>query len=387
MRYKKVCIYSGVSPSTTFIERLIVGLSETDTEILLVGRRHEEIKYNTQVHNATYKNYFAQFFSILRYYIPLSLKNKKLIGAQIKLQSSVKVKLKKLAEISIILWHKPDIFHIQWAKSIGEWIFLKEAGIKIVLSLRGAHINYSPIIDKNLANLYKQLFPIVDGFHGVSKAIIEEAQKYNLSTSSAKVVHSGLDLKKFEFNQKVFDRSQLNILSIGRVHWKKAYPLAIDVFNEFRNFDTNFNYTIIGGSGEDIIFQISQLKLNSHIKIIKKLPFGEVITMLQSANILLLPSYEEGIANVVLEAMALGVLVISSDCGGMSEVITDGENGFLFENRSRVGLLSKLILASQLTNTEYQRITLNARKTIEARFTEEEMVNGMMNLYDTVLGK
>jgi len=387
VRYKKVCIYSGVSPSTTFIERLIVGLSETDTEILLVGRRHEEIKYNTQVHNATYKNYFAQFFSILRYYIPLSLKNKKLIGAQIKLQSSVKVKLKKLAEISIILWHKPDIFHIQWAKSIGEWIFLKEAGIKIVLSLRGAHINYSPIIDKNLANLYKQLFPIVDGFHGVSKAIIEEAQKYNLSTSSAKVVHSGLDLKKFEFNQKVFDRSQLNILSIGRVHWKKAYPLAIDVFNEFRNFDTNFNYTIIGGSGEDIIFQISQLKLNSHIKIIKKLPFGEVITMLQSANILLLPSYEEGIANVVLEAMALGVLVISSDCGGMSEVITDGENGFLFENRSRVGLLSKLILASQLTNTEYQRITLNARKTIEARFTEEEMVNGMMNLYDTVLGK
>lgn len=387
MRYKKVCIYSGVSPSTTFIERLIVGLSETDTEILLVGRRHEEIKYNTQVHNATYKNYFAQFFSILRYYIPLSLKNKKLIGAQIKLQSSVKVKLKKLAEISIILWHKPDIFHIQWAKSIGEWIFLKEAGIKIVLSLRGAHINYSPIIDKNLANLYKQLFPIVDGFHGVSKAIIEEAQKYNLSTSSAKVVHSGLDLKKFEFNQKVFDRSQLNILSIGRVHWKKAYPLAIDVFNEFRNFDTNFNYTIIGGSSEEIIFQISQLKLNSHIKIIKKLPIGEVITMLQSANILLLPSYEEGIANVVLEAMALGVLVISSDCGGMSEVITDGDNGFLFENRSREGLLSKLILASQLTNTEYQRITLNARKTIEARFTEEEMVNGMMNLYDTVLGK
>jgi len=387
VRYKKVCIYSGVSPSTTFIERLIVGLSETDTEILLVGRRHEEIKYNTQVHNATYKNYFAQFFSILRYYIPLSLKNKKLIGAQIKLQSSVKVKLKKLAEISIILWHKPDIFHIQWAKSIGEWIFLKEAGIKIVLSLRGAHINYSPIIDKNLANLYKQLFPIVDGFHGVSKAIIEEAQKYNLSTSSAKVVHSGLDLKKFEFNQKVFDRSQLNILSIGRVHWKKAYPLAIDVFNEFRNFDTNFNYTIIGGSSEEIIFQISQLKLNSHIKIIKKLPIGEVITMLQSANILLLPSYEEGIANVVLEAMALGVLVISSDCGGMSEVITDGDNGFLFENRSREGLLSKLILASQLTNTEYQRITLNARKTIEARFTEEEMVNGMMNLYDTVLGK
>lgn len=381
----KVCIYSGVSPSTTFIERLIAGISESNTQVLLVGKRIKKIKYSSNVINTTYNNYLIQLFYIFKYYTPLSAKNRQLIVAQTRLQSSIKAKLKKLTEISIILSYQPDIFHIQWAKSIEDWIFLKEAGIKIVLSLRGAHINYSPLIDDKLATTYKNIFPLVDGFHGVSQAIIDEAQKYNLNPSHAKVVYSGFDLNKFIFNHKIFDRNQINILSIGRSHWKKAYPFAIDIMSEFRNFGANFKYKIVGGYSEENLFQVNQLNLQENIELLSNLPFEEVKLNLYKADVLLLPSFEEGIANVVLEAMALGVLVISSNCGGMSEVIEDGVNGFLFDKRSREGLLSKLILVSQLENEEYQRITINARKTVEDRFSEEKMVNGMLELYRTVL--
>ncbi len=382
---KKICVYSGVSPSTTFIERLIVGLSESNNQILLVGRKNKEIEYNSNVINATYKNEFIQLLFILKYYLPLPIEHKRLVRSQIKFRSSLKVKLKKLSEISLVLFHKPDIFHIQWAKSIEEWIFLKEAGIKVIVSLRGAHINYSPIIDEHLGEMYKNVFPSVDGFHGVSQAIIEEARKYNLNTSNCKVVYSGLKLDKFEYKKKIFNQGKIDILSIGRAHWKKAYPFAIDVLSEFLKFNPNIRYKIIGGHSEETLFQTQQLNVEKNIELLGNLPFEEVKSNLYKADVLLLSSYEEGIANVVLEAMAFGVLVISSDCGGMSEVIEDGVNGFLFENRSKESLLSKLMLVSQLKNEEYQRITKNARQTIEERFTEGNMVDGMLNLYHHIL--
>ena len=73
----------------------------------------------------------------------------------------------------------PDIFHIQWAKSLEEWIFLKDIfDIKLVLSLRGSHITYSPLSNEKLAKNYVAYFPKVDCFHAVSLAIANEASKY-----------------------------------------------------------------------------------------------------------------------------------------------------------------------------------------------------------------
>jgi glycosyltransferase involved in cell wall biosynthesis len=381
----KIAIYSGVSPSTTFIERLIVGLSESEMKILLVGKKFKNIKYNFNVINATSKNLIYQIYYIFRYYFLLSKKDRAVVNFQLKSIPKLKGKLKKISEISPILYYKPDIFHIQWAKSIDEWIFLKETGMKIVLSLRGAHINYSPIVDDKLALMYRNNFQFIDGFHGVSKSIINESIKYNLDVNKAKVVYSGLNLNKFQFNKKIFNQNKIGILSIGRSHWKKAYSFAIDVLNEFNKQNSNFNYKIVGGSSEETIFQIYQLNLIDNIELIENLPFEDVLSFLETSDILLLPSYEEGIANVVLEAMAVGTVVISSDCGGMSEVISDGYNGFLFKNRSREDLLNKLLQVSKLTRKEYETIAVNARRKIEENHTEEKMVEGMIQLYNQVL--
>ena len=77
---------------------------------------------------------------------------------------------------------------------VGIWLAILALGIKLVLSLRGAHINYSPIADLKLADMYRKNFPKVDAFHAVSKAIALEAQKYGAQKSNISVVYSGLDL-------------------------------------------------------------------------------------------------------------------------------------------------------------------------------------------------
>jgi colanic acid/amylovoran biosynthesis glycosyltransferase len=101
---------------------------------------------------------------------------------------------------------------------------------------------------------------------------------------------------------------------------------------------------------------------------------------------MLLPSIEEGIANVVVEAMAVGLPVISTNCGGMGELIEHSINGWLVATRDSAAMTQEIINFKQLTVEMIQKVRLNARATIESQFTEETMVQGMEELYREVLG-
>lgn len=99
----------------------------------------------------------------------------------------------------------------------------------------------------------------------------------------------------------------------------------------------------------------------------------------------MLPRIEEGIANVVLEAMALGTLVLSTNCGGMDEVIVDNENGFLVPIRNSEVMASVLKRISELPLPAYQKIVTRARNTIEEQHNHKKMVVEMRDLYQKVL--
>ena len=114
-----------------------------------------------------------------------------------------------------VLWYKPDVFHIQWAKSISDWHWVQQFGIKLIVSLRGVHINYSPIFDPKLAEIYRKYFPQVDGFHAVSKAISLEAQKYGAVAEKIKVVYSGLsEIKNDKLVLPFWDGSENHVFHL-----------------------------------------------------------------------------------------------------------------------------------------------------------------------------
>ena len=219
-RKLKIAIYSGEIPSTTFIERLITGLSERGCEILLFGRLKKRIKYKNNVFVKGYKSGRLEKGLYLLYYsMLLSLfKNKDKRKLDQLLKSESRNSMYDRVKCYPVLWHKPDIFHIQWAKGLSEWTWVKLFDIKLVLSLRGAHINYSPIADRKLATMYKNQFHNVDAFHAVSKAIAQEAEKYGAKKEKIKVVYSGLNISginytKTESNNK---STTFNVISVGR---------------------------------------------------------------------------------------------------------------------------------------------------------------------------
>ena len=99
----------------------------------------------------------------------------------------------------------------------------------------------------------------------------------------------------------------------------------------------------------------------------------------------MLPSVEEGIANVVLEAMAIGLPVLSSDCGGMEEVIQHKVNGFLFANRNTDDLVENILQFLRLDSAERAAMAAKARATVHQQHQLSQMVADMLQLYQSVI--
>jgi colanic acid/amylovoran biosynthesis glycosyltransferase len=286
-----------------------------------------------------------------------------------------------------VVYYHPDIFHLQWAKGIEDWIWVKEFGIKLMVSLRGAHINYSPLTDIELQKKYNAFFPLVDGFHAVSEAIKKEAMKYNAAATKIKVVYSGLALNNLQYQIKNYSNNNtLQIISVGRNHWIKGYTYALSALEKLKKTGASFHYTIVGvHQNEELCYLRDTYNLKKEVTFINTLPFQEVVNYINKSDVLLLPSVEEGIANVALEAMALGTVVISTDCGGMQELIQHNINGFIVPLRNARAMTSALNKVANLSVDEYVAITKTARKTIESKHNQQKMVSDMKKLYVTVV--
>ena len=383
----KIAIYSGHIPATTFIERLIEGLAAEGVEVWLFGEISGSAAYDSSnVHVCGWRGRWGRKLFLLRFLIQfLLIRPKELFKLwHVVQESDLKHKLYLLSKFLPVVWYKPDIFHLQWVRSVEEWHWVQQFDIRLVVSLRGSQVNYVPIVDSSVAALYQRCFPHVEGFHAVSNTIARKAQGYGAPSTRIRVVYSGLDEAQLSCTFKKSCRQTLHVISIGRAHWIKGYTYAIDACQLLAD-KIDFHYTIVGGFCEEHAYHVRNVGLESRIELIGALPFEEVQHRIREADVLLLPSVEEGIANVVLEAMALGVPVISTDCGGMSEVIEDGVNGFLVPVRSPQAIADAILRFSRLTVEERLDMVANARKTIEKQHSLDRMVKGMLEFYGHVL--
>ncbi len=101
---------------------------------------------------------------------------------------------------------------------------------------------------------------------------------------------------------------------------------------------------------------------------------------LRASDALLVPSLDEGLPTVVLEAMACGVPVVATDCGGVSEALTDGVEGFLVPPREPEALAAAL---ARLWRDRDLRESMGraGRRTATSRFTLTRQIDEFLALY------
>jgi glycosyltransferase involved in cell wall biosynthesis len=384
----KVAILTVEIPATTFIDRLAIGLASHGIQILLCGNINKLPKPRP---NIIFVGYQKRYGSMGRRMVELVLKWRMRLLRSDDLNKLLQFAINPTVIDYALAWHKPEVVHIQWAKGIENYLWVQQFGMKLILSLKGAHINYSHLTVPHLTQTYKHVFPQLDGFHGFSKAICDEAAKYGADLNKCRVVYSGFKLSQFSKTDwkndfKTTTIQPVKIISVGRSHWIKGYHIALDAMKILQDNNVEYTYTIIGAAdSEELHFQRNQLGLEEKVNFLGKVPIHSVKVYIQEADVLLLPSIEEGIANVVLEAMLLGTFVITTNCGGMEEVIQDGESGFVVPVRNPLAIAQAILRFTQTSPLELTQIIDKAYEKVSEQHNEDRMVRDMIALYETAL--
>ena len=114
-----------------------------------------------------------------------------------------------------------------------------------------------------------------------------------------------------------------------------------------------------------------------------RLQLREVAERLRDSDVLLVPSLMEGLPTVVLEALASGVPVVATDCGGVSEAMTDGREGLLVAPRDAEALARAL---ERLWRDPALRARMGeaGRETATSRFELDRQLREFLALYTEV---
>ena len=148
----------------------------------------------------------------------------------------------------------------------------------------------------------------------------------------AVVIHNpvSVDETKYPLPSKTDNR----MVTVGRLFPQKNHKLLINAFNKIKDLYSETILEIYGDGvlREELQNQIDNLGLQNRVFLKHSRP--DVLDCIYGARLFILPSLYEGMPNTLMEAMALGIPVISSDCpcGGPRELIEDGKNGYLFKN-------------------------------------------------------
>jgi L-malate glycosyltransferase len=120
------------------------------------------------------------------------------------------------------------------------------------------------------------------------------------------------------------------------------------------------------------------------IEVIGQVSKNDVCPLLQSSNVVLIPSMFEGLPNAAMEAAAAGAALIGSRVGGIPEVIREGETGFIVERKDENALADRMI---KLANNKdlADQMGRDGRTYMESRFDNAQFALGYMNLYETIL--
>jgi glycosyltransferase involved in cell wall biosynthesis len=300
-----------------------------------------------------------------------------------------------------IIKFKPHIIQIEIANTIIS--FLKNSPIvllkfisnaKIILSIHGSDLKFLNSYN-SLSFFFKMyirfIFLNCDAIRLLSKKWIKLYITYfKLNNKIVLSIPNGIKVDFININQSILDFGNSNIiLYLGAIGPEKGSFDLINAAEILKDKGYDFKILLIGpemdsGIMEKINKIIRNKNLKDNVKIFNDIEYDRVPQFYNSSDIFILPSYTEGFPMCILEAMASGLPIVSTNVGAIPEFIEEEENGFLVKPGDIKGIVYKI---ETLLNDKIlrEKIGNNNIKKVRENFSSYKQAEKFKKLYLNLL--
>ncbi len=287
-----------------------------------------------------------------------------------------------------------DIIHGQFGYDGLNGMFLRDIGAikgKLVTTFRGFDI--STYVQQKGDRIYNQLFSTGDFFLTNCDFFRRRLLKLGCDEKKVVVYYSGIDCRRFAFTPRYPSADgMIRIATTGRLVEKKGIEYCIRAIAKLAKVNPNLEYNIIGEGPlrEDFQQLIHNLDVDNIVKLLGEKHQQEIIEILNNSHIFIAPSVtakdgnQDAPINVLKEAMAMGLPVISTYHGGIPELVENGISGFLVPERDTDALAEKLSYLIEHPEI-WSQMSQAGRAYVEQHFDMHKLNDELVKIYQQLL--
>lgn len=228
----------------------------------------------------------------------------------------------------------------------------------------------------------------VNAFYAVSKACARWLSNFKIEAKG--IFYNGVNLDSIELknNRALKNKDKINFIFAGRLIESKGINILLEIFMDLQKNHDNIFLTICGDG--DLGEQLERkTKNNDKIKLTGQIEHKEVMRLLQSSDVVVIPSYyPEGLPTLILEAGACSCAVIATNMGGTSEIIENSDYGILIKSNNCEELKKELkdAMVKLIMNDELrEKLANNLHKKIILDFLWEKNAKIVANEIESCL--
>jgi teichuronic acid biosynthesis glycosyltransferase TuaC len=280
----------------------------------------------------------------------------------------------------------PDIIDVQhfYPAFPNGWFALnikKLFGIPYIFTNIGVAKHMSEDDDKFEVDFHRELLTKASKVFAVSTELISEM--HHVFKIQSSITRHGIEVakyKSFQLQKHEINKLEFKVIYVGEVSNLKGIDTllaAIEILN-----DADIHFTFVGKNflGENI----AELTNKKNTTYLGRLTHEEALNEISKSDLLILPTKFEGMPNVLKEAGILNVPVISTNVGGIPELLNNGDRGELFEAGNSTELAQKIeMVKNNYSQAQHKSALLNAYMIEE--YDIEKNTNDLINTYKNIL--
>lgn len=293
-----------------------------------------------------------------------------------------------------------SVFHGWMGQSLASMKVAKQKGVATLLENVGRHAGHfhkasweecdrfgipakdrSPLLPAMLIRRLEREYEICDTIAVPSNVAQASFAEFGYA-KKAIVVHPGVDAEFFSPRPQGASRTLFRACFVGRVELAKGAGYLLQAWKRLALPNAEL---VLAGEVRPEMKELLRTEADSTVRVAGVLAATELAEMYRSSDVFVFPSVNEGLAMVLLEAMASGLAVVASDMSGAADCVSEGKEGIITPVRN-VDRLADAILWCYQHRDETRAMGRAARARVEREFTLEHYNQRMIAVYRKLAG-